>query len=99
MVWITFEPSCVDQGTWQHGVILGWDQHHGWTLIEQGGGRNVHPLDPEGVGTYSSPRQVACSAANALRGHLTTGRICNDGTWSWDSRPLEAAVGAWETDV
>ncbi|MET8826050.1 DUF6292 family protein [Streptomyces sp. NPDC004610] len=95
--WIHVDLKDIDADTWQHGVYLGWDQDRGWHLIEDGGGRNVHDLDLAGVLTFSSPRQVACSAANALRGHLSTGRICNDGTWSWDSRPLEAAITAWET--
>ncbi|MFP3986948.1 DUF6292 family protein [Streptomyces sp. E11-3] len=94
--WIEFDADQADAGTWLHGVYLGWDQNRGWHLIEAGGGRNVSHLDPEAVGVYSSPRQVACSTANALRGHLATGPICNDGTWSWDSRPVEAAVAAWE---
>lgn len=96
--WITPDPASVSTDTWPHGVALCWSQQQGWQLIEQGGGRNLHPLDPEAVGVYSSPRQVACSAANALRGYLTTGPICNDGTWVWDSRALEAAVAAWEAE-
>ncbi len=94
-VFTNFPDSSVDSGQWPHGVYLGWDQNQGWLLIEQGGGRNATPLDPDGVSTYSSPRQVACSASNALLGR-STGPICNDGSWSWDSRPLEAAIEAWE---
>lgn len=93
---IKFADKDIDADTWLHGVYLGWDQNSGWQLTEASGGRNTEALDPEGVNTYSSPRQVACSTANALRGHGSTGPICNDGTWSWDSRPLEAAVTAWE---
>lgn len=96
--WINFAPASVSTDLWPHGVYLGWDQQNGWLLIEQGGGRNVDPLDPTAVRTYSSPQQVACSAANALRGRMSTGPITNDGTWSWDSRPLEAAVKAWAAD-
>lgn len=88
----------VDTDTWLHTPYLAWDQFAGWQLIEDGGGRNISDLDPWGVRTYSSPRQVACSTANALRGRLSTGPITNDGSWSWDSRPLEAAVKAWETN-
>lgn len=95
--WIHVDLSSVSTEQWPHGVYLGWDQTRGWLLIEQGGGRNVHDLDPTAVKTFSSPQQVACSAANALRGRLATGPITNDGTWSWDSRPLQAAVEAWET--
>lgn len=94
--WFEFDPADVDPQAWQHGVLLGWDQHNGWHLIEAGGGRNVHVLDPEGVITFSSPRQVACSAANALRGHASTGPVANDGTWVWDSKPVEAAIAVWE---
>ncbi|RSS92486.1 hypothetical protein EF919_18300 [Streptomyces sp. WAC02707] len=86
----------VDTDTWLHAPFLLWDQHEGWRLIEEGGGRNIRDLDPEGVNPFSSPRQVACSMANALRGHLVTGPICTDGSWSWDSRPLEAAIKEWE---
>ena len=93
---LRFAETDIDADEWPHGVYLGWDQHTGWQLIESGGGRNVTDLDPQGVGWLSSPLQVACSAANALRGHMTTGPICNDGTWSWDERPLEAAIAAWE---
>ncbi|WP_030756644.1 DUF6292 family protein [Streptomyces sp. NRRL F-5135] len=97
--WITFAPSNISPDTWQHGVHLGWDQNRGWHLIESGGGRNVHELDPEAVLTYSSPQQVACSAANALRGYLSTGPI-TDGSWrTWDSRSVEAAVAAWTADA
>ncbi|GHC37199.1 MULTISPECIES: hypothetical protein [Streptomyces rochei group] len=88
----------VDPDTWPHTPYLAWDQYAGWQLIEDGGGRNIRDLDPEGVRTYSSPRQVACSLANALHGYLVNGPITNDGSWSWDSRPLEAAVKAWEKD-
>ena len=94
--WIEFDSADIDSATWLHGVYLGWDQNRGWHLIEAGGGRNIHELDPEGVITYSSPRQVACSTANALRGHGSTGPIACDGTWSWDSRPVETAVAEWE---
>jgi hypothetical protein len=93
--WITVDPVSVSADAWPHGVYLGWDQAHGWLLIEQGVGRNVDSLDPTAVRTYSSPQQVACSAANALRGRLATGPITNDGTWSWDPRPLQEAVRAW----
>lgn len=93
---LRFAETDIDPDEWPHGVYLGWDQHTGWQLIESGGGRNVTDLDPEGVGRLSSPLQVACSTANALRGHMATGPICNDGTWSWDERPLEAAIAAWE---
>lgn len=93
---IEFDSGNIDTNAWLHGVYLGWDHHRGWHLIEAGGGRNIHELDPEGVITYSSPRQVACSTANALAGQLSTGPIANDGSWVWDSRPLEAAIEAWE---
>ncbi|GGW76791.1 DUF6292 family protein [Streptomyces griseoloalbus] len=96
--WINIDPASASVDAWPHGVYLGWDQERGWLLIEQGGGRNVDPLDPTAVRTYSSPQQVACSTANALRGRLLTGPITNDGTWSWDSRPLEGAVKAWASD-
>ncbi|TVL89723.1 DUF6292 family protein [Streptomyces sp. SAJ15] len=94
--WITFAPSSVNADAWPHGVILGWDQRNGWTLIEQGGGRNVDPLDPTAVCTFTSPQQVAFPVANALRGRMASGPSTNDGTWTWDPRPLEAAVAAWE---
>jgi len=96
--WITVDPASTSADSWPHGVYLGWDQRNGWLLIEQGGGRNTDPLDPGGVRTFSSPQQVACSAANALRGGAATRPITNDGTWSWDPRPLQAAVEAWAAD-
>lgn len=83
----------VDTDTWLHPPFLFWDQYAGWRLIEEGGGRNIRDLDPEGVNVFSSPRQVACSMANALRGHLVTGPICQP---PWDSRPLEAAIEEWQ---
>lgn len=95
-VFCDWPAGTVDQDTWLNGVYLMWDQYDGWRLVENGGGRNIRDLDPEGVGVWSSPRQVACSTANALGGHLVTGPITNSGGWSWDSRPLEAAVKAWE---
>ncbi|MFF9003626.1 hypothetical protein ACF1GW_38675 [Streptomyces achromogenes] len=94
--WITIDPASASAETWPYGVYLGWDQKRGWLIIEAGGARNVTDLDPSAVRTFSSPQQVACSAANALRGQMSTGPITNDGTWSWDSRSLEAAVSAWE---
>ncbi|MFE0353555.1 hypothetical protein ACFW2I_08685 [Streptomyces nigra] len=96
--WITIDPVSVSADAWPHGVYLGWDQRNGWTLIEQGGARNVQALDPTAVRTFSSPQQVACSAANALRGRMATGPITNDGSWSWDPRPLQDAVKAWASD-
>lgn len=84
----------VDADTWPHDVYLAWDQSQGWQLVETG--RGAHRLDPAGVdGRFAAPRQVACSAANALRGQLVTGPIAGDGP-SWDSGPLERAVAAWE---
>lgn len=97
--WITFDSASISADSWPHGVYLGWDQARGWLLIEQGGGRNVDSLDPTAVKTFSSPQQVACSVANALRGRLSTGPITNDGTWSWDPRPLQAAIKEWEADA
>lgn len=94
-VFKNFPDSAVNYDRWPNGVYLAWDQHRGWMLIGDDGPRNVTPLDPDGVTTYSSPRQVACSASQALLG-FGAGPICNDGTWSWDSRPLEAAIEAWE---
>jgi hypothetical protein len=88
----------VDAETWPHGVYLTWDQSAGWQLVETGPSRTIHALDPAGVdGAFASPRQVACSAENALRGHLVTGPIAGDGP-SWDPRPVEAAVDAWAAD-
>lgn len=86
----------VDADTWPHGVYLTWDQSQGWQLVETGGARTVHDLDPAGVdGVFAAPRQVACSAANALGGRLVTGPIAGDGP-SWDSGPVERAVAVWE---
>lgn len=96
--WITIDSANLNGDQWPHGVILGWDQQRGWTLIEQGGGRNVHDLDPTAVRMFSSPQQVAYSAQAALRGRMSTGPITNDGSWSWDPRPLQAAIKAWEAD-
>lgn len=87
----------VDAETWPHGVYLTWDPSAGWQLVETGDIRTIHALDPAGVDSaFTSPRQVACSADNALRGHLVTGPIAGDGP-SWDSRPVEAAITAWES--
>ena len=94
-VFTDFPTTAINDDKWPHGVYLAWDQDRGWLLIEQGGGRNITELDPDGVVTYSSPRQVACSASQALLG-FGAGPICNDGSWVWDSRPLEAAIAAWE---
>lgn len=94
-VFTDFPTAAVNTGRWLHGVYLAWDQNRGWLLIENGGGRNVTPLDPDGVVTYSSPWQVACSASQAFLG-FGAGPICNDGSWVWDSRPLEVAITAWE---
>jgi hypothetical protein len=96
--WITIDPASASVETWPHGVYLGWDQKRGWLLIEAGGSRSVTDLDPSAVRIFSSPQQVACSAANALRGRLATGPITNDGTWSWDPRPLQDAVKAWASN-
>ncbi|MPY47093.1 DUF6292 family protein [Streptomyces acidicola] len=95
---IEFDQTDINTDTWQDGVYLGWDQRRGWHLIEAGGGRNVTELDPEGVNVFSSPQQVAWSAGRALNGRLVSGPIRNDGSWVWDSRPLEAAIAAWEAD-
>jgi len=84
----------VDQDTWPDDVYLTWDQHAGWQLIDLGDSRTTFPLDPAGVTTYSSPRQVACSVDNALRGHLVTGPIATAGP-GWDSGAVEAAVTEW----
>lgn len=86
--------DAVDNETWPEGVVLGWDHHSGWVLIDQQADRTIYPLDEGCVGVYANPGQVAASAANALRGHAHTGPICTPGLW--DSRPLEAAVQAWE---
>jgi hypothetical protein len=95
--WIRFDPADIDTDTWEDGVYLGWDPQRGWHLIEDGGGRNVRDLDPEGVATvWAHPQQVAASAVNALAGQLSTGPICIEEPW--DSRPVEAAVKAWQAD-
>ncbi|MDX3020039.1 hypothetical protein [Streptomyces acidiscabies] len=94
-VFTDFPEAAIDADRWPNGVYLGWDQRRGWVLIEAGGGHHVTALDPNGVDTYSSPRQVACSTANALQGRRSTGPISSDGPW-WDSRPLEAAIAVWE---
>jgi len=93
--WIRFEEADVDSDVWGDGVYLGWDPQRGWHLIEDGGGRNVTDLDPEGVATvWAHPQQVAASTVNALAGHMSTGPVCIEERW--DSRPVEAAVKAWE---
>ncbi|MFD8323906.1 hypothetical protein, partial [Kitasatospora purpeofusca] len=77
--WVEFDPADVDSGSWPDGVVLGWDQYRGWTLIEQGGGRSVHPLDAEGVTTCAAPRQVAVGYVDAIRGEGgDTGPILHD---------------------
>lgn len=88
----------VDEDTWPSGVYLTWDQSSGWTLVETGHSRTAYALDKAGVDSvFADPRQVACSAENALRGHLVTGPIAIDGK-PWDSGPVVAAIAAWDAD-
>lgn len=81
---------------WPHGVYLTWDQHDGWRLIEDGGGRNIHALS-EDSRVYCDPRQVAADAHARLTHGLDgwmPGPICIDGP-RWDTQATAEAVAAW----
>lgn len=93
-----------DDGTprpqhWPHGVYLSWDQRDGWTLIEAGGGHQVHAL-PD-CRTYGDPRQVAATVQSRFvhgPDGWAPGPICITGD-RWDPCPTQAAVEAWEAST
>lgn len=74
---------------WDGGVFLGWDQHAGWSLVDEGTNRTLFPL---GLGTYANPVAVAQRAYTILFGG---GSNPVDETWD-GADALRDAVEAWE---
>ena len=76
---------------WDGGVYLGWDQHSGWSLVDEGTNRTLHPL---GLGVYANPAAVARRAYTILFG---AGSTPVDEAWD-GAQALQAAVEAWERE-
>lgn len=98
--WWPAETPTVRPEHWPHGVYLTWDQHDGWRLIEDGGGRNIHALSPDSR-TYSDPQQIAADTRARLTHGLdgwSPGPVCSSGS-RWDARATQDAVRAWESTL
>ncbi|ACU71835.1 hypothetical protein Caci_2926 [Catenulispora acidiphila DSM 44928] len=79
-----------DPALWPDHVWLGWDQHNGWALCDNGT-RALFPLD---LDVYAAPGAVAVRAADRL-----TGRQDTDVDEDWDgAAALAEAVRAWEKE-
>lgn len=87
-----FHSLHIDAAEWPDGAYLGWDQNHGWLLIEPGGGRNV--FDTE-LSIYANPTAVA-----AVVRALLVGKEEAEVHETWDGQDeLIAAVHRWEDEA
>lgn len=89
--WINFARSAYAE-EWPGGVHLGWDQHEGWALCDEGA-RTLFPLD---LDTYAHPRAVAHRAIDRLTGSPDS----SVGHWAdWPGAvKIQHAVEIWEAN-
>lgn len=87
--WINFSTRAYEND-WPHGVYLGWDQHLGWALCDQGT-RTLFPLD---LDTYAHPRAVAHRTIDRLTGS-PDGEITQWNDWPGAVK-VQDAVEQWE---
>lgn len=85
--WISFRPDVIDRTSWPAGVYLGWDQHAGWSLCDEGT-RSLYPLELE---VYASPTSVAARTRTRLSDEPDA-----PADQAWDgAEALKAAVAVW----
>jgi hypothetical protein len=90
--WIAFTHGAYCEH-WPDGVYLGWDQHQGWALCNNGPNRNLHPLD---LDTYAHPRAVAHRTLDRLTGS-PDGVIEQWSDWPGAVK-VQDAVEQWEVN-